>query len=148
MKRGIAVAIVAATLLAGSFTGAGAALLTKTFQFKPDIVLQVGESIEGGLRLDTIQFFLPSSTGVPGLRTGGVPRAEVSISNLGTARQMFGVAIVLLDDQGRILGAANGGPRVFPLRANRQGTFRLVFDGVNGEAYKATQFKIGVETKP
>jgi hypothetical protein len=148
MRRRIAMAVVAAALLAASSASARAALLTKTYQFKPDIVLQVGESVEGGLRLDSIQIFLPSSTGVPGMRTGGVPRAEISISNLGTSRQMFGLAIVLLDDEGRLLGAANGGPRVFPLRPNRQGTFRLVLDGVNGEAYKATQFKIALETKP
>ncbi|MBZ5639074.1 MAG: hypothetical protein LAO51_10020 [Acidobacteriia bacterium] len=148
MRRRIAMAVVAAALLTASSASARAALLTKTYQFKPDIVLQVGESVEGGLRLDSIQIFLPSSTGVPGLRTGGVPRAEISISNLGSSRQMFGLAIVLLDDEGRLLGAANGGPRVFPLRPNRQGTFRLVLDGVNGEAYKATQFKIALETKP
>jgi len=148
MKRGIVTAVVAAALLVGSFRGAGAALLSKTFQFKPGVELKVGENVEGGLRLDAVQFFLPSTSGVPGMRTGGTTRADVSISNLGTESQMFGVAIVLLDDEGRLLGAANGGPKMFPLRANRQGTFRVVFDGVNGEVYKATQFKIAIETKP
>ncbi len=148
MRRGIVGTVVAASLLAGGWTGASAALLSKTYQFKPETVLQVGEALEGGLRLDSVQFFLPSTSGVPGMRTGGSVRADVSISNLGKERQMFGVAIALFDDQGRLLGAANGGPRIFPLRPDRQGTFRLVFDGVNGEAYKATQFKISIETKP
>jgi hypothetical protein len=148
MRRGIVVAAVAGALLAGASSGAHAALLSKTFQFKPGTVLQVGEEIEGGLRLDSIQFLLPSTSGAPGFRTGGVPRADVSISNIGKTSQMFGVAIVLLDDEGHLLAAGNGGPRVFPLRSERQGTFRVVFDGVNGEAYKATQFKIAIETKP
>jgi hypothetical protein len=148
MRRGIALAVVAAALLAGAGIEARAALLSKTFQFKPGTELQVGEDMEGGLRLDSVQFFLASTAGMPGMTTGGVPRAEVSISNLGKESQMFGIAIVLLDDQGRLVGAANGGPRMFPLRSERQGKFRLVFDGVNGEAYKATQFKIAVETKP
>jgi hypothetical protein len=148
MRRGIVTAVVAPALLAGAFTFAEAAILSKTYQFKPEVELKVGESIEGGLRLDAVQFFLPSTAGAPGMRTGGTTRADISISNLGTASQMFGVAVVLLDDEGRLLGAANGGPRMFPLRANRQGTFRVVFDGVNGEAYKATQFKISIETKP
>jgi len=148
MRRGIVLAVVAASLLAFAGAGAQAAILAKTFQFKPEVVLQVGESLEGGIRLDSVQFFLPSSSGVPGMRTGGLVRAEVSISNLGKEKQMFGIAIAVFDDQGRLLGAANGGPRVFPLRPERQGTFQIVFDGVNGEAYKATQFKIAIETKP
>ncbi len=148
MRRGIVWTAVAATLLACAGAGAQAALLAKTYQFKADTQLQVGETIDGGLRLDSIQFFLPSTAGAPGMRTGGSVRADVSISNLGKERTMFGIAIALFDDQGRLLGAANGGPRIFPLRSERQGTFRLVFDGVNGEAYKATQFKIAIETKP
>ena len=148
MRRSIVLTVVAAALLACAGAGAQAAILAKTFQFKPEVVLQVGESLEGGIRLDSVQFFLPSSAGVPGMRTGGLVRAEVSISNLGKEKQMFGIAIAVFDDQGRLLGAANGGPRVFPLRPERQGTFQLVFDGVNGEAYKATQFKIAIETKP
>ena len=148
MRRSIVLTVVAASLLACAGAGAQAAILAKTFQFKPEVVLQVGESLEGGIRLDSVQFFLPSSSGVPGMRTGGLVRAEVSISNLGKEKQMFGIAIAVFDDQGRLLGAANGGPRVFPLRPERQGTFQLVFDGVNGEAYKATQFKIAIETKP
>jgi hypothetical protein len=148
MRRCIALAVVAAALLTGAGIEARAALLSKTYQFKPGTELQVAEEVEGGLRLDSVQFLLPSTAGMPGISTGGVPRAEVSISNLGKESKMFGVAIVLLDDQGRLVGAANGGPRVFPLRSERQGKFRLVFDGVNGEAYKATQFKIAVETKP
>ena len=148
MRRSIVLTVVAASLLACAGAGAQAAILAKTFQFKPEVVLQVGESLEGGIRLDSVQFFLPSSSGVPGMRTGGLVRAEVSISNLGKEKQMFGIAVALFDDQGRLLGAANGGPRVFPLRPERQGTFQIVFDGVNGEAYKATQFKIAIETKP
>ncbi len=149
MRRGIVVStVVAASLLAGAGAGAQAAILAKTFQFKPDTVLQVGDSLEGGLRLDSVQFFLPSSSGVPGMRTGGTVKAEVSISNIGKEKQMFGIAIALFDDQGRLLGAANGGPRLFPLRPDRQGPYTVVFDGVNGEAYKATQFKISIETKP
>jgi len=147
MRLGISRVILAA-LLVGATAAADAAILSKTYQFKPDIDLQIGESLEGGLRLDSVHFFLPSSTGGMGYRSGGVPRADVAVSNLGTDRQMYGVAIVLLDEQGRLVGAANGGPKIMGLRPQRQLTSRVVFDGVNGEAYKATQFKISIENKP
>ncbi len=136
---------VAGALLAAA--PAWAALLSKSFQFKPDTDLEISSPVEGGLRLDKVHFYLPSTTGEVSVR-GGTVRADVAVSNLGDHAQMFGIAIALLDDQGRLVGAANGGPKMLPLRPSRQGTYPLVFFHVNGEAYKATTFKITVETKP
>ncbi len=56
---------------------------------------------------------------------------------------MFSVGIALFDDAGNLLAAGNGGPKMFPLRAGRQGPFKVSFTGFGPDAAaKVTQFKI------
>ena len=55
--------------------------------------------------------------------------------------------VALFDEQGRLLGVASGGSRVNALKPSRQRTFKLVFDDVNREAYKAKTFQISIESK-
>ncbi len=140
--------IATVAILALATGTAQSALLSKTFKFKTDTTLEIAASVDGGLRLDTVRFYLPSTMGGPIVRTGGSVRADVAVSNTGTVSQKFGIAVALTDDDGRLLGAANGGTKFVSLKAGRQDTYRLVFDGVNGEAYKATRFMITIETKP
>lgn len=148
MRRSYAVMFVAIAIAIAATGSARAALLAKTYEFKAGVDLQIGEELTDGLRLDTVHFDVPSG-GASGQtdRTSGVARVEISISNFGKQSIYFGLAVVLLDGQGRLVGAGNGGPRIFPLRPDRQGKYRISFDGVNREAFKATQFKIAVETK-
>lgn len=139
----------ALALILGMASPADAGLFTKTFKFKPDTTLEVGADLEGGVRLDTIRFRLPA-TGEGGkvTRVGGVVKAEVAVSNVGASAKTIGIAIALLDDEGRLLAVGSGGTKLFPLRKERQMVYTLVFDGVNNEAANATVFKISVEPKP
>ena len=138
---------VALTLFLASPADAG--LFTKTFKFKPDTTLEVGADIDGGVRLDTVRFKFPATTeGGKLTRAAGLVKADVAVSNLGTSARTIGVAIALLDDDGRLLAVGSGGTKLFPLRKERQIVYTLVFDGVNSEATKATVFKISLEPKP
>ena len=72
---------------------------------------------------------------------------EVSLSNTADRSLKVGVAIALFDADGRLVGVASGGSRWAPIKANRQKTFRLVFDNVNHEIFDTKTFQITVETK-
>ena len=125
-----------------------AGLLSKTYEFKEGVTLEVGAETDTGLRLDTVQLTLPSTTGGRFLRTGGLVRAEISISNTIDESRKVGIAIALFDAQGRLVGVASGGTKLLPIKPQRQRTYDLVFDYVNEDAYKATTFQISVEAKP
>jgi len=57
------------------------------------------------------------------------------------------LALTWVDGQPRV-AVASGGSKFLPLMPDRHSFYTLVFDNVNGEAYKATSFKISVEPKP
>ena len=69
-------------------------ILCKTYKFKQGVLLEIGEVSEDELRLDSVQFFLPSdSKGM--FKIGPGVRAEVAISNLGSEPTQVGIAIAL-----------------------------------------------------
>jgi hypothetical protein len=136
------VAAIAAALVTAA--GPSAALLSKTFEFKTGTVLEVAAEIEEGLRLDTVRFDLPAEGRGSG-RAGGLPTAEVTVSNLSTVDQKVGIAIALFDAERRLVGVASGGTAVMPLRAGRQKSYTLAFQNVNGEAASASTFQISLE---
>jgi len=144
-RRGVAAGSAAVALVALlATTGAGAALLSKSYEFKDGVVLELGAELEEGLRLDTVRFDLPRD-GRGSRRAGGVPKAEVTVSNLATVDQKVGVAIALFDAERRLVGVASGGTAVLPLRAGRQRSYSLTFQNVNAEAASATTFVISLE---
>ena len=120
---------------------AEAGTFSKAYVFKPGVNLEVGEDIAEGLRLDAIRFDVPGEH-------GGAFQAAATISNLGERSRMFSIGIALFDDEGRLLAAGNGGPRMFPLRAGRQGPFKVSFDGFESDGAEATQFKIVIAVSP
>lgn len=136
---------VAAALAAPSIR---AELVSKRYEFKTGARLAMAVEAPGGLRLDTVRFKMPSARGDRLRRTGGLPAAEVAISNTAETTIKVGVAIALFDDEGRMLAVASGGNQVVSVRPGRQKTFSLLFDGVNAEAHKATAFQISAEVKP
>jgi hypothetical protein len=139
--------MILAAALALAALPAHAALFSKTYVFKAGTTLQVGTEIQPGLRLDSIEFLLPSDDGSPaGLFNG--PRAKIAISNVGEQSMRIGIAIAVLDDANRLVGAASGGTKMFPLRADRQMVYTLDFDGVNSELTVGTTFRISIEPKP
>jgi len=123
-------------------------LLSKTYQFKQDVALTVGEGNDAGLRLDSVRFRLPAPVDGRLQRTSGVATVEVAVSNTSESSQKVGVALALFDEQGRLVGVASGGSRVRGLKSGRQKTYKLVFDDVNAELFETKTFQVSLETKP
>lgn len=134
--------------LAAVAPSAQADTFSKKYRYVNDKTLEVGESVGSGMRLDSVQFVLPASSGESILRVGGVPEAVVAISNMSQESVKVGVAIAVYDEEGRLLGVASGGSAMRGIRAYRQVGYSLKFDYVNGEMAKAATFQVSVETKP
>lgn len=126
---------------------ARAELFSKAYAFKPDTVLQVGADLPGGLRLDSVEFVIPAMDEKQGGMFAG-PKVKVSISNLGTASAKIGVAIAVTDADGRLVGVASGGTKLFPLRKDRQIVYTMGVDGVSAELASGTVFRISIEPAP
>jgi hypothetical protein len=124
------------------------ALLSKRYEFKHGVILQMSATTPSGLRLDSVRFKMPATRGDRLTRTGGLLSARVAVSNTGDKSLKAGLAIALFDDEGRLLAVASGGNRLSGIKPDRQKTFSLVFEGVNAEAHKATAFQISLEAKP
>jgi hypothetical protein len=137
---------VLAVALVVAASDARAELFSKAYSFKPDTTLQVDAEMPGGLRLDSVEFIFPKA-GTDGGTFNG-PKVKISISNLGTVAAKVGVAIAITDADGRLVGVASGGTKLFPLRADRQIVYTLSIDGVRAELSKGTVFRISVEPIP
>jgi len=140
------VGLIAAMALGFVASDARAELFSKAYTFKPDTTLEVGADMPGGLRLDSVQFVLKKNTNEGGTFNG--PKIKVSISNLGKTAAKIGVAVAITDADGRLVGVASGGTKLFPLRADRQIVYTLSIDGVREELSKGTVFRISVEPTP
>jgi hypothetical protein len=125
-----------------------AGLLSKRYEFKSGVILEVGAQSEDGLRLDTVEFQVPTPIGGMVTRSGGLVTVDVAISNTAQEARRVGIAVALFDDAGRLLGVANGGNKLMSVKPGRQARFELSFDGVNAEAHRATVFHVSVEMKP
>jgi hypothetical protein len=140
-----AIVLCAVTLLAAG--DARAELFSKAYAFKPDTTLQVGAELAGGLRLDSVEFVVPPPDAARGALFSG-PKVKVSISNLGTSSAKIGVAVAVTDADGRLVGVASGGTKLFPLRGGRQIVYTLGIDGVSAELENGTVFRISIEPAP
>lgn len=146
MRLSVVCALLATSLLLAA--PAQADTFSKKYRFVLDKTLEVGESVGEGMRLDSVQFILPSATDGKILRIGGVPEAVVAVSNLSQESVKVGIALAVFDEEGRLLGVASGGSAMRGIRAYRQIGYSLKFDYVNGEMTKAATFQVSVETKP
>jgi len=122
-----------------------AGLLSKTYEFKPDVFLEIGATTDDGLRLDNVRFQMPSATAV---RTAAEATVTVSITNTSDTSKRVGMGIALFDDAGRMVGVVAGGTRLMPLKAGKQKIYKLIFEHVYVEAPRATTFQVSVESKP
>lgn len=139
--------VVVAAILVAAGIDARADLFSKAYAFKPDTVLEVGAEMPGGLRLDSVEFVVPK----PGTDQGGTfggPKVKVGISNLGTTAVKIGVAIAVTDADGRLVGVASGGTKLFPVRADRAIVYSLSITGVRSKLAEGTVFRISVEPSP
>ena len=124
-----------------------AALLSKSYQFKPDVTLELGVPGDGGLRLDSVHFTLPAPGGRRFLKFGGNVVAEVAISNGGKEARKIGLAIALFDKEGRLVGVASGSSKLIAIKPDRQSIYSLVFNDLNRSASRAVTFQISLEPK-
>ena len=122
-----------------------AALWSKSFEFRSGVTLEVGADTGGGLRLDDVRFEMPVNAGVRAAREATV---EITVSNASESSRRVGLAVALFDADGRLVGVADGGTALMPLRPGRLRAYRLVFQNVRDEAPNAETFQISVETRP
>ena len=147
MRRLVMASCILATAAALGANHAQAELFSKAYAFKPGTTLEIGNELPGGLRLDSVEFIMPKEDPAQAGSFSG-PKVKVSISNLGTAAAKVGVSIAVTDADGRLVGVASGGTKLFPLRADRQIFYTLSVDGVRSELAKGTVFRISVEPAP
>jgi hypothetical protein len=131
-------------LAAGS---ARAELFSKAYAFKPNTTLEVGTEMPGGLRLDSVEFVVPSDPASEGSVFSG-PKCKVAISNLGEKSVKIGVAIAVTDAEGNLVGVASGGTKLFPMRSDRAIVYSLSIGGVKSQLANGTVFRISVEPAP
>jgi len=124
---------------------ARAGLLSKTYEFRSDVFLEIGAVTDDGLRLDNVRFQMPSATAV---RTAAEATATVTITNTSDSSKRVGMGIALFDDGGRMVGVVAGGTKLMPLKAGKAKIYKLIFEHVYVEAPRATTFQISVESKP
>jgi hypothetical protein len=122
-------------------------LLSKRYQFKDGVVLEMSVPTRNGLRLDTVTFVMPETVDGRLTVASGLLRAQVVVSNLASEPRKIGLAIALFDDQDRLLAVASGGSRLASIKPDRSRSFSLTFDGVFAEANRATTFQISLEAK-
>jgi hypothetical protein len=120
-------------------------LLSKTYEFRADVFLEIGAATADGLLLDSVRFQMPSATAV---RTAAEATATVTITNTTDASKRVGIGIALYDDAGRMVGVVAGGTKLMPLKAGKQKIYKLIFEHIYVEAPRATTFQISVESKP
>ena len=124
---------------------ARAGLLSKTYEFRSDVFLEIGAATDDGLRLDNVRFQMPSATAV---RTAAEATVTVSITNTSDSAKRVGMGVALFDDAGRMVGVVAGGTKLMPLKSGKQKVYKLIFEHVYVEAPRATTFQISVESKP
>jgi len=146
--RRLASGIIVLSILIALAPTAGASLLSKTYEFKNAVTLEIGIANQDGLRLDTARFQLPSPSNSRWWPSGRTVNVQVALSNTTDRSMKVGIAVALFDEAGRLVGVASGGTKLMSIKPGRQKNYKLVFDGANGEAYLAKTFQITVETKP
>jgi len=146
MRRLALVPLLAAGILA-CLPFAGADSFSKTYQFKEGTTLELGTRTDDGLRLDNVRFRLPAAVEGRSSRTSGLAGALVAVSNVGEESLKVGIAIALLDSEGRLVGVASGGTALLPLKSGRQKTYTLIFENVNERIHQAATFQITLESR-
>ena len=135
----------AVLVVAGS--DARAELFSKAYAFKADTILEIGTEMPGGLRLDSVEFVLPKQDANQGGTFGG-PKVKIGISNLGTNSVKIGVAVAVTDADGRLVGVASGGTKLFPVRADRAIVYSLSINGVRSAWPRARYFASASSPRP
>jgi len=147
-RRSIDRALLAALCVAALATAtAHAELLSKRYEFKDGVVLEISVPTRSGLRLETVRFQMPPTAEGRLTRATGLLEATVAVSNIAKEARKVGLAIALFDAEDRLLAVASGGSKLASIKPGRRKTFTLDFDGVFAEANRAVTFQISLEAK-
>ena len=112
------------------------------YKFEGNRWLSLDLAVED-VRTDTIRFDWPST--VLGFKTGY--KATVKVVN-GSSRQVsIGVAIVVYDDENKLIGVGSTGTKVGTLSPGDSADFTVEFDHVTERLNQATQFQIALQTR-
>lgn len=118
---------------------------TKKFDFAPVSGIQQVDLVVGDVRLNQI-FDLHNTGGIGPLRRSGSD-AEVRLDNNGAKDVEAGVALVLMDADGTVVGAGSGGTKVGWLRAGERDKYTVNFPYVYRYVEKAKTVLVTVETR-
>jgi hypothetical protein len=124
-----------------------AELLSKRYEFKDGVVLEIAVPMRSGLRLESVLFRMPPTVEGRLTRAAGLLNANVVVENTSQAALKVGLAIALFDGEDRLLAVASGGSKLASIKPAHKKTFTLEFDGVFAEANRAKTFQISLEPK-
>ena len=130
--------LLAAPLWAGQATG--------KFEYKP---VNGGQDIRvesDHVVVSRIDFKFETTSGTGPIR-GSSSSVEVRADNNGGVDQAIGIAVVLYDEHGNIVGAGNGGTRVGWLSKGERDTSKISMSYVFRNLDKAKTFVVTLETR-
>jgi hypothetical protein len=117
--------------------------ITKKFDYAPvngvqDLKIELNKVV-----MNQIMFKLGKAMGGPVRRSDA--SAEVRVDNNGTADQIVGIAVVVMDGDGNIVAAGSGGTRVGHLSSGERDTSAVNFPFVFRNMDKAKTFLVTME---
>ena len=100
-----------------------------------------------GLKVNSIFFNVrePATKFLKGATFG--TRAQVEVTNTGKTTRVAGFAVAVLDEEGRLLGAATGGAKVSGVKPGETETFDLNFTQVKERIPKGAVYLLTVELR-
>ncbi len=100
-----------------------------------------------GLKVKTIFFNVRQPKGSLFKDTDLGTRAQVEVTNTGTATKIPGFAVAVMDAEGKLLGVATGGSKFGGVKAGETETFDMNFLQVKERIPKGATFVLSVELR-
>lgn len=142
MMRRMALCACAAAVAAPLFAGQ----VTAKYDYDGSSAAQEIRLESDGVVLNRIAFKF-SNEGGPGPLRKSSSSADIRLDNYGKAEQEVGIAVVIFDEQGNILGAGSGGTRVGYLKVGEHDSSSIPFGYVYRNLSKARTFTVTLETR-
>jgi len=119
---------------------------SESFPFAWDRMIPLTVNLDG-LKVNSIFFNLrePATKFLKGATFG--TRAQVEVTNTGKTTRVAGFAVAVLDEEGRLLGAATGGAKVSGVKPGETETFDLNFTQVKERIPKGAVYLLTVELR-
>lgn len=117
---------------------------SRKYPYRWDVLLPLEAEVDG-LKLNTI--FFNRREIQSGLLKGADfgTRAQIEATNTSDKTRIPNFAVAVFDEEGRLLGVATGGTKLFGVRPGATETFDLNFSGVLQRLPKGTHFVLSLE---